>query len=67
MLNKNKIVINFVAGLVSSIGMAVGREGYKVFEAVDPLYDLRVKLSENKRKRQFDYIMSQTNLKGDLG
>lgn len=58
-----KLASGFVTGFVTSVGMGVGQEMYKLYQAVDPLYDTRMKVRKAKRKKNFDEIMSQTNLK----
>lgn len=61
-----KLLIGFGVGLTQALGLSTGMEMYKIFKAIDPLYETRVKLAESKNKKRFDHIMSQTDLKADL-
>ena len=61
-----KLIIGFGAGLAQALGLSTGLEMYRMFKAIDPLYETRVKLAESKNKKRFDHIMSQTDLKADL-
>lgn len=67
-INKTTVTLAtaLTVGLAQEIGRSVSKEGYKVFEAIDPLYDFRRKLEEKKRKKMFKDIMSQIDLKAEL-
>lgn len=53
----------FVEGFAVSTGMSIGQELYKLYEAIDPLYDVRMKMKKAKRKKRFDKMIAQTDLK----
>lgn len=53
-------------GLLQEAGRSIGKEGYKIFEAYDPLYEFRRRLEEKKRKKVFKDIISQIDLKAEL-
>ena len=61
-----KLIISFGAGLLQGVGLGVGKEMYKMFQAADPFYETRLKISEQTNKKRFEHIMSQTDLKVDL-
>lgn len=58
-----RILGGFITGFATSTGMGIGQEIYKMYQAIDPLYDARMKLRKAKRKRDFEIMMAQTNLK----
>lgn len=58
--------VAFTAGLAQELGKSITHEGYKIFEAIDPLYEVRRRLEEKKRKKIFNDIMAQTNLRAEL-
>lgn len=58
-----RILGGFITGFATSTGMGIGQEIYKVYQAIDPLYDARMKLRKAKRKKDFEIMMAQTNLK----
>ncbi len=67
MVINNNLKLGFAVGAAQMLGAAACRELYEIYKAVDPLYGVRVKLREAKNQKRFEHIMSQTNLKMDLG
>lgn len=70
MIKINKTAVTMTAaltvGLLQEAGRSIGKEGYKIFEAYDPLYEFRRRLEEKKRKKMFKDIISQIDLKAEL-
>ena len=56
----------FMTGLMMEVGAVVVKEMYDIYKDIDPLKDVRQKMKAKRRKKEFDHIMAQTNLKGDL-
>lgn len=56
----------FLEGALPAVGGAVINECYKIYTAIDPTWEVRFKLGAKKRKKQFDNLMKQTNLKEEL-
>lgn len=53
----------FIMGAVSALGQVVVSEVYRTYVDIDPFAGVRTKIKQKKRKKEFDKIMAQTNLK----
>ena len=63
-IDKTKLLNRFLEGAVTTAGTVLVRESYKMYKTIDPLRNVRVRnFGESKRKKLFDDIMAQTNLK----
>lgn len=65
-IDKVKLLNSFLIGATTALGGALVQETYKTYAAIDPMWDLRYKLAVKKRKKQFNNLMKQTNLKEEL-
>lgn len=65
-IDKAKLFNSFLIGATTALGSALVQETYKTYSAIDPMWDLRYKLAVKKRKKQFNKMMEQTNLKEEL-
>lgn len=58
-----KYIERFLLGAIGALGTVVIQESYRMYRTVDPVTKM---FKERKRKKKFDNIISQTDLKGDL-
>ena len=65
-IDKVKLMNSFLIGATTALGTAIVQETYRTYTAIDPMWEVRFKLGRRKRKKQFDHLMEQTNLKGEL-
>lgn len=56
----------FIAGMLSAAGQCLVSEVYRTYVDIDPLAGMRRKIKVRKRKKEFDKLMAQTNLKEEL-
>lgn len=56
----------FVLGMLSAAGQVLVSEAYRNYVELDPLSGIRQKVKIKQRKKSFDKIMAQTNLKEEL-
>ena len=55
----------FIAGVFSAIGQCLVSEIYRTYVDIDPTAGIRNKIKERKRKKQFDNILTQIDLKSE--
>lgn len=67
MLKNNllKYGVGLTMGLAQALGFGAGMEIVKIFQAADPLYEVRMKVKQDANKRRFEHIMAQTDLKSE--
>ena len=56
----------FIAGMLSAAGQCLVSEVYRTYVDLDPMSGVRARMKVKKRKKEFDKIMAQTNLKEEL-
>ena len=67
MVINKRLVCSFATGFLTSVGMGVGHQLCEVVEAFDPLYGVKRKISEAQSKKRFEHIITQIDLKAELG
>ena len=58
-----RCIERFLLGAIGALGTVVIQESYRMYKSVDPVSKI---LEERKRKKRFDSIISQTDLREDL-
>lgn len=53
----------FIMGAATALGQVLVGEIYRTYVDIDPFKGVRTKIKQKKRKKEFDKIMAQTNLK----
>ena len=56
----------FVLGALTTLGQIAVSEIYRTYVDIDPFKGVRTKIKVKKRKKEFDKLMAQTNLKEEL-
>lgn len=58
--------LSFAHGVVTTLGAVLVEEGYRNYRACVPDKGIKALMDKKKRKKKFDDIMSQTNLKNEM-
>lgn len=56
----------FIMGAISAAGQVVISEIYRTYVDIDPFAGVRNKIKVKKRKKQFEKLIAQTDLKREL-
>lgn len=56
----------FIMGAVYALGQVAVSEIYRTYVDIDPFSGVRAKIKSKKRKKEFDKLIAQTNLKEEL-
>lgn len=56
----------FIMGALYALGQVAVSEAYRTYVDIDPFAGVRSKIKSKKRKKEFDRLMEQINLKEEL-